>query len=150
MQTVTPTVPTRPARTAARRFGYLMAAAVNGVMLYVFNNLLEWGFPDFLTEDFAKLLPIVNLSLVASIAVNLTYTAFDPKWYHSATQALVAFIGLGVAVRTLQVFPFDFASYRGFPWETLVRVVVTITIVATGIATVAETIKAIAAFVKGD
>jgi hypothetical protein len=48
------------------------------------------------------------------------------------------------------VFPFDFASYRGFPWETLVRVVVTITIVATGIATVAETIKAIAAFVKGD
>ena len=48
----------QPRSPAARRFGYLVAIGVNLVLLYVVNNLLEWGVPEFLTDDFERVLPI--------------------------------------------------------------------------------------------
>ena len=52
---------------AAKRTGYVISVFVNGALLFVVNNLLSWGFPSFLTQDFEKVLPVVNISLVAGI-----------------------------------------------------------------------------------
>ncbi len=133
---------------SAKRVGYAVAVAVNVALLYVANNLLEWGWPPFLTEDFGRLLPIVTVSLVASILVNLAYIAYDAKWFKSLTQIGLAVITMAVFIRTLQVFPFDFSPYD-FNWETPTRAIIYICIVGVAIAIVVESVKLVVAVVRG-
>ena len=47
----------RPTSRLTRRVGYMAAAVVNTVMLWVANHLLGWGWPPFLTRSFEDLLP---------------------------------------------------------------------------------------------
>jgi hypothetical protein len=47
---------------------------------------------------------------------------------------------MAVAIRTFQVFPFDFSGYQ-FNWEPLARFVIVLTMVAVGISIVVETAK---------
>ena len=131
-------------RQGSKRLGYLVAIAVNVAMLYVVNNLLAWGWPPFLTEDFDQLLPIVNLSLVVSILVNATYLTFDPDWFKSFSQIGIAVISLAVFIRTLQVFPFDFTAYD-FNWETLTRTIVYLGMFGVAIAILVESVKLVRA-----
>jgi hypothetical protein len=120
-----------------RRVGYVVAIAVNLVLIFVVNNLLDWGWPSFLTDDFEQLLPLINLSLMASIVANLIYLWFDPAWFKSMTQIVLGMISLVVTVRTLQVFPFDFSGYD-VNWEAVTRVVLVFLIVVIGIAVLVE------------
>ena len=54
---------------AARRFGYLVAIGVNLILLYVVNNLLEWEWPSFLTEDFERVVGIVSFSIIVLVGL---------------------------------------------------------------------------------
>jgi hypothetical protein len=47
-----------------------------------------------------------------------------------------------------QVFPFDFSAYA-FDWETLVRFVLVVGIVGTGIGTVVELVKMVRSLTPG-
>lgn len=127
-------------RTAGRRFGYVVAAAVNLVMLWIAHHLLVWGWPAFLTSAFEELLPLVSLSLVATAVVNLIWVCYDPEWLRHVGQIVVNLISLVVAVRTWQVFPFDFSAYSS-AWEGVVRVILVLCIVGTAIATVVEFVR---------
>ena len=130
-----------------RRFGYVVAVLVNIVLLFVVNNLLAWGVPGFLTEDFNTVLPIVNVSLVASAIVNVVYLVNDDRWFKSLSQAGLAAISLVVAIRTLTVFPFDFARYD-FDWALVTRTILVFVIVALSIAIVAEALRGISASIR--
>ena len=132
-----------PAPTTERRVGYVVAIGVNAAMLYVANHLLAWEWPPFLTSDFDLLLPIVNVSIVASIVVNVAYLLFDARWFKHLTQAVIAAIGVVVLVRTWQVFPFDFTPYD-FDWELLTRAFLVIALVGTSIGLIAEAAKGFA------
>jgi hypothetical protein len=138
------TTTTSPAKTraplGARRFGYLVAVLVNVVMLVVVNNILDWGWLPFLTDDFEAVVWLINLSLTASILANLAYMAYDPVWFRSITQVVLNLISIAVLVTMWQVFPFDFSAYE-FAWDTLVRFVLVLGIVGTVIGTVAELVK---------
>jgi hypothetical protein len=134
------TVWARPSQPA-RRFGYAVAIGVNAALLYVANNLLEWDVVPFLTADFDRVLPIVNVSLVASIVVNAMFLSYDADWFKSLCQAVLAAISLAVIARTFAVFPFDFSAYE-FDWEALTRGIMIFMMVALSIAVVAETVKA--------
>lgn len=142
----------RPAGTApsapARKFGYLVAVAVNAVLLWVVHNLLDWEWTRFITEEWDQVLPILTTSLIAAIVVNTLYIVFDPKWFKSLTQIVLSGISLAVTVRMLRVFPFDFTAYD-FPWETFVRVGLVVGIVGISIAIVVETVKLIGAIARG-
>lgn len=119
-------VPSRAERkTAGRKAGYVVAALVNGVLLYVVNNLLGWGWPSFLTDDFSRLLAILNVSLAASLLVNLVWVVADPVWFRSIAQIGLNVVSFVVTIRMWQVFPFDFSPYD-FPWGTLARVVLAV------------------------
>ncbi|HET7846185.1 MAG TPA: hypothetical protein VFL72_01755 [Acidimicrobiia bacterium] len=128
---------TRPVST---RFGYVVAIVINAVMLVVVNNILEWGWAPFLTDDFAELVWILDLSFLGTIVVNAIYLGYDPPWFKSASQIVLSFISMAVAIRTFQVFPFDFSGYQ-FNWEPLARFVIVLTMVAVGISIVVETAK---------
>ena len=129
-----------PGAVGARRFGFVVAIAVNVVMLVIVNNIVEWGWIPFLTDDFAEVVWLINLSLTASILANTAYIAYDPGWFKSMTQVGLNLISIVVIVRMWQVFPFDFSRYQ-FDWETLLRLVLVLAVVGTGIGIVVELVN---------
>lgn len=137
--------PQQPGERVGTKVGYLVAVAVNLVVLWVVGNLLDWGWPSFLTPAFDDLLPIVEVSLVASAAVNLVWVVWDPEWFHHLAQLGLNAIGMVVTVRTWQVFPFDLSS----GWETTFRVGLVLCAIAIGIATVVETVKLVGSLPAG-
>jgi hypothetical protein len=139
--TLTQHAPPRTGVTdAAKRIGYAIAVGVNAVMLYVVNNLLAWEVPAFLTEEFERVLPVLNISIVASIVVNLMYVAYDAPWFKSLGQVVLSAIALVATIRTLEVFPFDFARYD-FNWEVVARGCLILATVAIVIGLITETVK---------
>jgi len=132
----------RPSARTTAHFGYVVAIIVNVAMLVIANNILEWGWLPFLTADFAQVLPLIDLSLLATIAANVAYLAHDPPWFKSVCQIGIGGISLAVALRMYQVFPLDFSSSQ-FDWEPMARFVILLTAIATLIAMVAELAKLI-------
>ena len=125
---------------ATRRFGYGAAIAVNVVMLWIVNNLLEWGWPSWLTDEFDQVLPIINVSIVATIIVNLAYIAYDTAWFKSLLQIGLLAISLLVTIRLYQEFPFDFSAYS-INWEAVTRGILIFVCIAIGIGLIAEIVK---------
>lgn len=132
-----------------RRVGYGIAVAVNLGLLVLVNNLLLWNLVPWLTDDFERLLPLLNVSITASVVANLIYMAYDAPWFTSLTQIGLSVIALAVAIRTQQVFPFDLSTYA-FDWEPLVRVVLVVVMVALGVAILVETVKFVRYLVMGE
>ena len=124
----------------ARRFGYLVAIAVNAVMLWMVHQLLDWRWPAFLTDDFSELLPIITVSFVVTMLVNAAYIGYDRGWFKSLGTVVTSAIGFVMVYRTLQVFPFDFSGYAQ-DWSGLVRLFLVLTLVVTVISIVVETVK---------
>jgi pheromone shutdown protein TraB len=133
--------------STGKKVGYGIAIAVNGLMLFVANNLLEWDWLPWLTEAWNDVLPLVSFSLIASMVINLVYMAFDVDWFKSLTQAILAGISLFVTVRVFQVFPFDFTAYES-GWETLTRAILIFMMIGITIGMVVETVKFIRAVVR--
>jgi hypothetical protein len=102
----------RRAPSVGARSGYLASIAVNLICLFVARNLLEWHWPAFLTAQYEEVLPIITLSLVASICASVAFVLYDPPWFTSLANAVTAAIGFVALVGTYQVFPFDFSIYE--------------------------------------
>lgn len=117
--------PSRAKSRAQRRVGYLAAVAVNVVILLLAHRLLGWGWPPFLTARFADLLPFVDASLAATIAVNLLWTARDPSWLRHVGQFGLDALTAVVVVRTWQIFPLDLAGYWS-GWGTIARLLLVV------------------------
>lgn len=124
----------------ARKAGYLVAVMINVIMLVIVNVRPGWRELSFLTEDFAGILWLVNLSMVVSAAVNAVCLGYDPAWFKSVCQVGVTAIGLAAAIRMWQVFPFDFSAYS-FNWAALTRVVLLLAIFGSAVAIVAELVR---------
>jgi hypothetical protein len=138
---------TRP--TAAQRFGYGLAVVLNGLMLWVAHQLLDWRWPGFLTRDFENLLPWVTVSFVASMAANLGFIVHDRGPSRALADLMTAAIGLAVALKTWAVFPFDFSTYDR-DWTGLARVILVVAIVGTLIGVVVNTVKLVQGLVAAD
>jgi hypothetical protein len=137
--TTTTALETRPS-VGARRFGYLVAVAINIVMIVIVNNILDWGWLPFLTDDFEDVVWLINLSITASILANLAYLAYDPAWFKALAQVGLNLISIAVMVTMWRVFPFDFSAYQ-FDWETVVRLVLVLGVIGTAIAVVVEMVN---------
>jgi hypothetical protein len=125
---------------AARRAGYVIAIAVNAVLIWVVNHLVEWDVLPWLTDDFSRVVPLLMVSLIASIVVNVAYLTYDAAWFKSITQIVLLSISMAVMIRMYAVFPFDFSAYD-FNWDTTARVVMIIVMVALAIGIVVEGVK---------
>lgn len=130
-----------------RRIGYGVGAGINIALLMVVNSLVDWGWPAFLTSDFERLLPWINVSLIASLVVNLMFIAYDAAWFKSGWNVVLSAISLAVVTRTLQIFPFDFSDWS-WPIETVARIVLVVVAVSLVIAIIAEGVKALAALLR--
>ncbi len=127
---------------AARRFGYLVAAAVLVAMLYAINVWPGWQEVPFLSDDTAQVLWLVNLSLVAGVAANMVYVAYDGLWLRSLGELVTTSIGVVVLARMWQVFPFDFSG-NSIRWNVLVRFVLVVAIVGSIIGIIVQFVSLI-------
>jgi hypothetical protein len=125
---------------ASRRVGYVVSIVVNAVALYVVVNLLAWGWLPFLTDEFARVLPLLRLSLLATIAVNVVYLWYDLPAFRSVMQIGLSAIAVAVALRVYDVYPFDFSRY-GPAWDVATRVLLILAIVGTIIGVVVEVVR---------
>lgn len=122
---------------AVRRAGFLAAAVVNLLLLWVANQLLEWAWPPFLTSEYDDLLPWINASLGATAVANLAWVGRDPAWFRQLGELGLNLISVAVAIQSWQLFPFDFSTYSRV-WEVAARVLI-------GIAGIGAAIGAAAA-----
>jgi hypothetical protein len=113
---------------------------VNGAMLWVANHLLGWGWPPFLAATFEDLLPWVNVSLAATIAVNVLWTWRDPASLKHLAQLVLNAISLVVIVRSWQIFPLDLTGYWS-GWEILARVALGIALFGVVVDTVTHLVR---------
>jgi hypothetical protein len=132
----------RKQSASARRIGYGVAVVANVIGLLIVNNILDWGWISWLTDDFETLLPIINLSLVASIVVNLAYILYDAKWFKALCEAVLVTISLVVAIRIWRVFPFDFSAYSS-NWEAVTRAILVFAIIGMSIALIVNLVRLI-------
>ena len=130
----------RTDRPAGRRAGYVIAVLVNAVLLWLINVSPGWQTLSWITDRFADVVWVINLSLIASIVANAIYVAYDPPRFRAACQIVISLIGLGASVLLLQVFPFDFSAYT-LPWATVARVVLVIAIVGSAISVLVEVVR---------
>lgn len=127
-------------RRSGKRFGYGVAVVVNVVMLVIVQNILEWGWAPFLTDEFAQVVPWISLSLVVSIVANLIYQFNDTRVVKSTGQILTNLISILVTYQILMVFPFDFSASQ-FNWAPIVRIVLILALVGAGIGVLTEAVK---------
>lgn len=135
-----PQQPQRRVPTPAKRFGYLVAAALNGVMLWAVHQLLDWGWPAFLTADFERVLPLATASFIVSIVVNLALAVHHRGRSRAFADLVTAAFALAVGLRVWEVFPFDFTGYTT-DWSGPMRVALGVGIAATGIAIITNLVK---------
>lgn len=128
--------PSRRRPVAVRRVGYAVSAAVIVATLFAVNVWPGWAVLPFLTDEMNEVLGLVNLSLVASLAVNAVYLVDDAPWLRSLGDLVTTGIGLVVLVRMLQVFPFDVVG-SSTDWSVVVRVLLVVAIVGSAIGIVA-------------
>jgi hypothetical protein len=107
-------------KRVGKRFGYVVAIGINIALLVMANNILDWGWLPWLTDEFRQVLPLLTVSLGAAIAVNAVYVVHDGPGFKAAADLGLLIISLIVTIRLWQVFPFDFSAYE-FGWGTLAR-----------------------------
>lgn len=134
---------TRGTPTSASRVGHLLAAAGNVVLLWVSHQLLDWGWPGFLTDEFAGVLGLVTASFVASILVNLALVVHDKGRFEVLTEIITTWFALAVSLRLLDVFPFDFTGHAT-DWSGAVHGVLILLIAVTGVAMVVNLVRLVA------
>lgn len=127
-------------RRAGTRFGYSIALAINAAGLVIVQNILDWGWLPFLTDEFADVVPWISFSLVVSIVLNVIYLFNDTVPVKSTGQILSNLISIFVTYRVLTVFPFDF-SESSFDWALVTRIVLILAMVGAGIGALTEVIK---------
>lgn len=134
---------------STRRLGYTIAIVVNGAILFVAHNVLAWGVFDWLTDDFAEVLPIVTASLLATIAANTMFLIYDEPWFTSACEIVTTGFALAAAIATYRVFPFDFSAYA-WDWDTIVRWLIVLAIIGMSIAIVVNVVKLVASITASE
>jgi len=122
------------------RLGFLVGALFNGLLIWVAHNLLDWGFPPFLTDSFTDALPAVTVSLVVAVVANGLRIIYPARWFVTATEIPVVTANLYASVVMWRVFPFDFSDYQ-FRWDLVMRAFLIIAIVGTAIGFVGQVVK---------
>ncbi len=126
----------------ARRASYVGTIVVNVVLFWVVGWLLEWGWPGFLTDEFAGLVPWIRVSLAVGVVVAIACTFWDPRWFVAVGESLKAVVSVIVTLWILNVFPFDFTGYASW-WEPVTRIALIVGIVAASIAVIVNLVLAI-------
>ena len=114
---------------SARRLGYLITIIILFVILYILENLYEWGVP-YITEDYNYLLHFIKVSFYASIIAHAILLVYDPKWFQHLLKAVTGAFSTLVVIMAYVVFPFDFPGTGNRIGKIVLVVILIISIVS--------------------
>jgi hypothetical protein len=134
---MTVTAPARRPSVAARRTGYVIAVAVNLLLIYLIDVWPGWSAVPFLTDETRQVIGLVTFSMAASAAVNLVYLMNDAPLVKAVGDVLTTGIGLAVLVRLVRVFPFT--GYT-VDWTLVVRILLWVGLVGSAIGLVVQVV----------
>jgi hypothetical protein len=123
-------------RESAPVGGYFIIMAADIILLYLFNNVLNFlthpidinasqDYPGiiysvvkflvnlkftFLTKDFTSCLWAINLALFFGIIGNFVLLLYRPRWFHHLMQAIPSFLAVLAIYIVLRIFPFSLQS----------------------------------------
>lgn len=127
-----------------KQVGYIVSIVILVILLYVFEHLYEWGVP-FLTGEYNDLLWYIRLSFYASIAMNVVFLMYDPKWLKHLLQAVANVFGALSVIMFYVVFPFDFSTDQV---NKIVKIILLVIMIIMLLSIVIELIKALRALAK--
>ena len=122
-----------------RRSGYIAAVIINGIIMFVLNNLLNWNIP-FILESFSRCLWAINLSLGTSIAANFVFIFYEKYRFRHLLEVFTnikAFISLYIIYK---VYPFKFADVV---FSNVLRIFLIVAMVITGIGAVYHMVRTV-------
>ena len=128
---------------ASRRFGYVVGAAVNALLLYLINRDPGWESLPFLTGDTIVVLGLVNASIAVGLVANLVYVAWDPTWLRSLGELVTTSIGVVALVRFWRMWPVDLPDLSA--WVVIARIAVAAGIVGGLIGILVSTVRFVSA-----
>jgi len=123
---------------AARRFGYLAVIVIFFGILYVLENLYEWGVP-YITEEYNGLIWYIRLSFYASIIAHAIFLVYDPKWFRHLLKGITNIFSTLMTIMFYVVFPFDFPGN----WNRLGRIFLLVIMIISIISIITELFKAV-------
>lgn len=118
------------------RSEFVVAVIVNAVLLYIFNNLLNWHL-SFIAPNFTDVLGILNLFLTVAIIVNFIFIFYHPHWFRNLLLAVPDVLEIMTAYTLLVVFPFVLGS----GWSLALKILLVLIIVGTVIALVMHLLR---------
>lgn len=136
--------PKQKATGLGKQVGYIVSIIILVILLYIFEHLYEWGVP-FLTEEYNDLLWYIRLSFYASIAMNVVFLMYDPKWLKHLLQAAANVFGALSVIMFYVIFPFDFHADQV---SKIVRIILLVIMIIMLLSIVIELIKAIRALTR--
>lgn len=119
--------------------GYVGALVANGVLLFVFNNLLGWSVP-FLTESYRNCLWAIDISLGAVIIANFVFIFFDRDWFKHLLQVFTSAASFMAIYVIHAVFPFEFTRPA---WYLALKIFLIVAMVVTGASVIYNIIRTI-------
>lgn len=131
-----------------RRIGYGVTIAINLVILWISNNLLDWGWFPWLTEDFEAVLPWINASLIVTMVSQAIYLVRDDPTIKRPVDMVANAVSLMSTIQMWRIFPFDFSDYS-FDWAILIRVVLGFAIFGMSIGLVVSLTTTLRAMMTG-
>ena len=114
------------------------ALIIFNIVAYVFFNYYYQSF-RFFTDDFIKVLPLLNISIVVSFILATTRFFIYNKRYDSFCQLVGNVFFFLVAYKVWQIFPLD-TSVIGNPetWDKIIRLIIVLTVIATIIGSIVD------------
>ena len=132
-----------PPGPASRRFGYVVGAAVNALLLYLINRNPGWEAVPFLTGDTIFVLGLVNTSIAVGLVANLVYVVWDPRWLRSLGELVTTSISVLALLRFWRVWPVDLPDPSA--WAVIARIAVATGIIGGLIGILASTVRFVGA-----
>ncbi len=126
-----------------KRSAYVAAIVVNVILVFVFNNLLNWHIP-WLTSEFIIPLWVFNVSFGATILFNIIFLIYNEKWLRTLSQLLLNVISLAVISTLYEIFPFSLSTTH----EGWARIALIVMLIGILIAIIVEFIKLISYIIR--
>ena len=123
---------TQSTPTPGRRTGYVFAIIFLMVFMVFINNLLQWDLPfirNFVTPAYNDWLWAGNLSLSVAIFCNISFLAYDPRWFRHLMHVIQSGFSLFSTFMFYSIFPLKLPSpmiEQIVHWGLLIAMAVTI------------------------
>lgn len=113
---------------------YIAAIVVNIILLYIFNNLLNWHL-YFITNALNDILWIINAAIIVTIVGNILLLAYNQEWFRHVMKIILNIVAIVAVYNIFTVFPFHFNSFL-IDWSVTIALI--FIIVGIAIATIVE------------